>query len=81
MKLLSPKIYLHSMLGVEMDLSIRETEIIALVANGFSDKEIADKLNISPRTIQTYIIRICSKLGARNRPHAVAKFFLKAIKY
>lgn len=62
-----------------MELSVRETEIIVQIANGFSDKEIANKLNISPRTIQTYVIRICLKLNARNRPHAVAKLILKKL--
>lgn len=62
-----------------MELSVRETEIIVQIAYGFSDKEIANKLNISPRTIQTYVVRICLKLNARNRPHAVAKLFLRRI--
>lgn len=62
-----------------MELSVRETEIIVQIANGFSDKEIANKLNISPRTIQTYVVRICSKLNARNRPHAVTKLILNKI--
>lgn len=62
-----------------MALSIRETEIIILIANGFSDKEISSKINISPRTIQTHVTRICSKLNAKNRTHAVTKFFLKSI--
>jgi len=60
-----------------MKLSLRETEIIIHIANGFSDKEIAIKLNISSRTIQTYVVRICLKLHARNRVHAVTKLFLK----
>lgn len=64
-----------------MELSLRETEIIVHIAYGFSDKEIANKLNISPRTIQTYVIRICLKLNARNRPHAVTKILLRNIKY
>jgi len=62
-----------------MKLSIRETEIIIHIANGFSDKEIANKLNISPRTIQTYVFRICLKLNARNRAHAVARLFLRRL--
>lgn len=64
-----------------MELSVRETEIIVLIANGLSDKEIAKKLDISPRTIQTYVTRICSKLGAFNRPHAVAKVLVKSVNY
>lgn len=64
---------------MELKLSLRETEIIILIANGFSDKEIANHLNISPRTIQTHVNRTCSKLQARNRVHAVTKVFLKTI--
>jgi len=64
-----------------MELSNRELEIIVLIAMGFLDKEIAQKLKISIRTVQTYVTRICTKLSARNRAHAVAKLFLKAIKY
>lgn len=64
-----------------MSLSTRETEIIILIANGFSDKEIASKINISARTIQTHVTRIFFKLNARNRAHAVTKFFLKQLKF
>jgi len=65
----------------KMELSTRELEIIIQIANGLSDKEIAQKLKISTRTIQTHVTRLCLKLSARNRTHAVAKLFLKAIKY
>ena len=60
-----------------MELSVRETQIIMQIANGFSDKEISTRLNISTRTIQTHVVRICLKLNARNRTHAVTKVFLK----
>lgn len=60
-----------------MSLSTRETEILILIASGFSDKEIAGKIKISPRTIQTHVTRICFKLKAKNRTHAVTKLFLK----
>lgn len=66
-----------------MELSVRETEIMMHIAHGFSDREIAIKLNISTRTIQTHVVRICLKLHARNRVHAVTKLFFKklCIKY
>lgn len=64
-----------------MPLSTKETEIIILIANGLSDKEIASRIKISPRTIQTYVTRICLKLSARNRVHAVTKLFLKTLNY
>lgn len=60
-----------------MELSKREAEIIILIADGFSDKEISQQLAISTRTIQTHVVRSCIKLNARNRPHAVTKFLLK----
>lgn len=63
-----------------MPLSARETEIIILIASGLSDKEISSRIKISPRTIQTHVTRICSKLNARNRTHAVTKIILKNIR-
>lgn len=62
-----------------MELSTREAEIIMLIARGFLDKEIARELSISARTVQTYVTRICSKLDARNRSHAVAKVLVKSV--
>lgn len=62
-----------------MKLSSRESEIMGFISSGFSDKEIAKELSISSRTIQTYVTRICLKLGARNRPHAVAKVLTKTL--
>lgn len=64
-----------------MKLSKRETEIIVLVANGLSDKEIAKMLKISIKTVQTHTRRIYLKMKARNRVHAVTKFFLKNIAF
>lgn len=57
-----------------MKLSKRELEILELISCGYSDKEIALKLNISARTVQTHVTRTVIKLGARNRPNAVANY-------
>lgn len=57
-----------------MKLSKRELEILELISQGYSDKEIAYKLQISARTVQTHVTRIVIKLGARNRPNAVANY-------
>lgn len=51
-------------------ISKKEKEILELISYGYSDKEIALKLNNSPRTIQTHVTRICIKLEAQNRTHA-----------
>lgn len=57
-----------------MRLSKREQEIVELLSNGYSDKEIALQLGISTRTVQTHVMRIVMKLNARNRTNAVATY-------
>ena len=42
------------------------------VANGMTNREIADRLKISPDGIKDHISAICTKLGANNRSEAVA---------
>jgi DNA-binding NarL/FixJ family response regulator len=53
------------------DLSDREKEVLRLVAWGYSNKEIADELNVSVKTIETYKIRVGEKLGLRSRAQLV----------
>ncbi len=60
-----------------MKLSARELEILELLSWGYSDKEIACKLKISPRTVQTHVSRIMLKCNARNRTSAVATYIRK----
>ncbi|MBQ8168738.1 helix-turn-helix transcriptional regulator [bacterium] len=57
-----------------MRLTPRERDIITLVAEGFADKEIAKRLVLSPRTVQTHLTSVILKFKARNRTHAVALF-------
>lgn len=49
----------------------RELEILALIANGLSNKEIATKLFVSESTVKTHSSRVFDKLGARRRTQAV----------
>jgi DNA-binding NarL/FixJ family response regulator len=49
-----------------LKISVREAEIIRLVAEGFTNKEIADKLFLSSHTITTHRKNIMSKLGVNN---------------
>lgn len=56
------------------DLSPREHEVLQLLARGYLYKEIADALNISLPTVNTYIRRIYEKLHVRSRAQAVAKY-------
>lgn len=52
------------------ELSQRELEILALLAEGRSNREIAEALHISPDTVKSHLKNIYQKLGARNRSHA-----------
>lgn len=54
-------------------LSDRETEILALVANGLSNQEIARALHLAPETVKWYNKRIFAELGVQNRTHAAAR--------
>jgi RNA polymerase sigma factor (sigma-70 family) len=58
-------------------LSPRESEVIHLVAEGLTDKEIGERLSISPKTVSEHVERARSKLGAANRASAVYVFFVK----
>jgi DNA-binding NarL/FixJ family response regulator len=53
-------------------LSRREQEILELIASGFTDAEIASQIVLSEFTVKTHVKRLLTKLGARNRAHAVA---------
>ena len=54
------------------ELSKRETEILALVADGYSNQEIAEELSIAHNTVKNHLRSILSKLGAKNRAQAAA---------
>ncbi|MFG2794513.1 LuxR C-terminal-related transcriptional regulator [Streptomyces sp. NPDC048419] len=48
-------------------LSLRERELVLLVAQGFTDKEIAERLTLSVRTVSNHLYRIYRKVGVANR--------------
>ncbi|MFD0055329.1 response regulator [Streptomyces sp. NPDC127168] len=52
-------------------LSDRERQVLALVARGLNNTEIADSLGLSPLTAKTHVSRIMGKLGARDRAQLV----------
>ena len=53
-------------------LSVREVEVLRMVARGFADRHIASQIGVSPNTVKTYIRRAVSKLRCRNRTEAAA---------
>ena len=62
--------------AARLGLSQREGEIMALVGDGFSNREIADKLAISEGTARNYVTMILEKLGLRDRTQ-LAIFYIK----
>jgi len=53
------------------DLTVREREVAALIAQGKTNGEIADELVVSKRTVESHIANILSKLGFTNRAQIV----------
>jgi two-component system response regulator NreC len=75
--------YLHPRLGALMvaggqdasggvELSEREREVVRLVANGYTNPEIAEQLHVAERTVKTYRARAIEKLGFSSRSELTA---------
>jgi DNA-binding NarL/FixJ family response regulator len=56
------------------DLTVREREVLDLLAKGFQSKEIATELTMSYWTVETHVAHIYQKLHVRSRAQAVAKY-------
>jgi len=56
-------------------LTDRETEILRLMAGGYSNKEIASSLGVAEGTVKNHVSNILSKMGVRDRTRAVLKAF------
>jgi DNA-binding CsgD family transcriptional regulator len=55
-------------------LSEREEEVLRLVAQGLTDREIGTALGISPRTVGRHVGSVLAKLGVRNRAEAARRY-------
>lgn len=61
-------------------LTIRECEIVDLVARGLSAKEAAQHLNIAPCTVERHVENVRLKTRTRNRVHMVAHILRNGLK-
>jgi DNA-binding NarL/FixJ family response regulator len=59
--------------GIPDRLTERETEVLRLMAGGYSNREIADALAVSEGTVKNHVSNILSKIGVRDRTRAVLK--------
>lgn len=55
------------------DITHRELDVLVLLADGCTNAEIADELNLSPNTVRTHVQALLSKLGVQGRLRAVAR--------
>lgn len=62
-----------------MGLSGRQVQILTLISEGYSGKEIARILGVSPRTVESHIQRLFDRHGVRNRAGLVAKWMKEAV--
>lgn len=60
------------------ELTRREREVLAFVAQGIENREVAYKLAISEKTVKTHLTHIFAKLGVRNRVGAALAFYCES---
>lgn len=60
-------------------LTVRELEVLALVADGATNRAVADRLHVSEATVKTHLISIYAKLGVGDRAAAVATGFRRGL--
>jgi DNA-binding NarL/FixJ family response regulator len=58
---------------VAADLTSREQQVLELLSEGHTMRQIATRLSISPRTVETHVAKLYRKLGVRTRVQAVSR--------
>jgi len=76
---IASRLMAHMRAPAEEQLSGREIEVLTLVAQGHSNKEIAKQLHISTATVKTHLIHIYGKLGVSDRTASVTTALEKGI--
>ena len=69
----APDFAVHDAAVSALGITKREYAVLEEMARGQSNKEIADKLHVSPNTVKTHISRLYEKLEVRQRVQAVQK--------
>lgn len=64
----------RTMIGTNARLTSREWEVMNLIANGLSTRQVADKLTLSPTAIRVHIAAVVRKLGVESRAEAIELF-------
>lgn len=63
---------LNSMTTPWAPLSERDVEIVQMIAEGATNREISEQMYLSPTTVKGLVARIMLRLGAKNRAHVAA---------
>jgi DNA-binding CsgD family transcriptional regulator len=66
-----PVVHKHLASGRTHILTSRERDCLVLSGRGHTEKEVAQRLDISPNTVRVHIENIKRKLGAANKSHAI----------
>jgi DNA-binding NarL/FixJ family response regulator len=65
--------------AAEDELTLREIDVLRLIAAGNANKEIAGQLAIAEETVKSHVTRILAKLDANDRTHAVTRALKRGI--
>lgn len=57
-----------------MEMSPRQVEIVELIADGLQDRDIAERLGVSPRTVDSHLQRLYQRYDMHSRAAVVAKW-------
>lgn len=67
----SPRTHIDAPHGSQLSLTDRETDVLALVADGLTNRAVARRLGISEATVKTHLVHVYTKLGVLDRAAAV----------